>query len=341
MIKEMKHYVLKALLLLVLVGSGFLPSATAASEITIRPFLIDETLAPRDTVQKLITIKSDYTYRKAVLYATVNEISVDNQGEIKQFITPVMTDRTNTVTSWIEISRGRIEVPQQESREVPLTIRVHPYAEPGEYHVFIGLVEAPNRPTAEAKALAGDADGVIVKITIADKRSDSMRVAGFVIDRFVTGDDKRDINIEVENTGDIESVPKGEIVFYDSRGLEVSSVLVNAEGVSVPAGATQVIKASIPLKDGLGRFKANLTLKYGQNQTASLQDTTFFYLMPLHLLLLVFFGVLLSALFVVLLFRHVFFSHEEEDGVDEVTMYVKEGHEAKPQDHDIDLKNNN
>jgi len=76
-----------------------LPLFASASGITVRPFLIDETLLPRGYSQNLITIRNDYDYRKAVVYATVNEITIDKDGEIKQFVSPVMTDRTNTVTS--------------------------------------------------------------------------------------------------------------------------------------------------------------------------------------------------------------------------------------------------
>ncbi len=322
---------------LVLLG---LPVVTEASEITVRPFLIDETLQPRDSVIKTITITNKYPTRKAVLYATVNEITVDATGEIKEFISPVMTDRTNTVTSWIEISRGRIELMPGTTVEVPLTLNIHPYAEPGEYHVFIGIVEGSKRYEAEAKARSGNADGVIVKITIADQREDSMRISSFSIDRFVTGDDKRTINIDVENMGDLPSAPTGEIIFYDSRGIEISSIPVNTSGEVVAPGESVTLVSSVPLDTTLGRFKANVSLNYGENQQASLFDTAFFYMMPLHLLLLVFGGILLVAIVVALLFRRSFADGYDDDDGDEVIMFVKDGHDAKPQDHDIDLKIN-
>lgn len=314
------------------------PSVTFGSEITIRPFLIDETIAPRGDSQNLITIKSDYPHRKAILYATVNEITLDSEGEIKQFVSPVMTDRTNTVTSWIEISRGRIEIPAGETREVPLTIRLHPYAEPGEYHVFVGFVEAPNRPTAQSKAMSGDADGVIVKVTVSDERKESMRISSFLINRFVTGDDSRTINIEVENTGDTASALQGEIIFYDSRGVEVSSV--DVEGSSIEPGTVGVIQSQVPLGDELGRFKANVALKYGKNQAASLYDTTMFYSMPLYLMFILFGVVLVASIFMALLFRKVLVGNREEEMFDEVNVYVRDGHDENPKDHDINLKNN-
>lgn len=318
-----------------------LPTSLYAAEgITVRPFLFDETLTARDQVTRTVVLRSDYEYRKSTVYATVNEITVDAVGEIKEFVSPVMTDRTNTVTSWIEVTRGRIEVLPGETVEVPVTVRTHPFAEPGEYHLFIGFVESPNRPQAEAKALAGNATGVIMKVTIADKRQDSLRISRFLIDRFITNDDNRSISIEIENVGDLPSAPTGEIIFYDARGIEVTSVPVNTDSESVSPGESITLTSEVPLDDDLGKYKANVLLRYGDRQQASLHDTAFFYMMPLHLLLLLFGAILLVAIVIALLFRRAFAEGEDEDDCQEVAMYVRDGHDPNPKDHDIDLKNN-
>lgn len=315
-------------------------AAVSAAEYTVRPFLIDKVGQPRDVITENALLTNNSAYRKYVVYATVNEISIDTTGEIKEFVSPVMTDRSSTVTSWIEVTRGRIEIPPGEQKEVPITLRVNPYAEPGEYHAFVGFVPAPNRPAAEALAMAGEADGVIVKLTIADKRTDSMKISGFLIDRFVTNEDSRRIDVEIQNVGDVASAPKGEIIFYDSRGVEIDSTPFNEEGIAVPPGKTITLQSIVPLKDDIGRFKANLSLRYGENQQASLYDTSYFYLLPSHLLLLLFGAILIGAIVITLLFRRAFMATQGEDETgDDVMLYVRDGHDPNPQDHDIDLKN--
>jgi len=330
--------VVKKILVACLLVSMF-PSTLLASEITIRPFLIDAQLAPRESKTEVITLTNDYPTRKAVLFATVNEITIDSVGEIKEFVSPVMTDRTNTVTSWIEIGRGRIEIEPGETVEVPITIKTHPFAEPGEYHVFIGLVEASKRNVAEAIALAGDADGVIVKVVIADERKDNLKIASFLIDRFVTGDESKYINIEVENLGDLPASPQGEIIFYDSRGVEVDSIEVNGSGVIIEPGETAILETTVPLDERLGRYKANVSLQYGLNQRASLFDTTYFYMLPLHILLGLFGVIVAVSLAITLLFRRVLLANEYDETEGDVLLYVKDGHDANPQEHDIDLTN--
>lgn len=324
---------------LFLLVAPLITSIAYASEVTIRPLLIDESLLPRDIITRTVTITSDHSVRKAVVYATVNEITVDSTGEIREFVSPVMTDRTNTITSWIEVTRGRIEVMPGETVEVPITLRVHPYAEPGEYHAFIGFTETSKRPEAEAIAMAGKAKGVVIKITIADKRQDSLRIKSFLIDRFVTGDDSRTVSIEVENTGDLPAAPSGEIIFYNSRGAEISAAPVSATEETVQPGETVLLEATIPLESTLGRYKANLALTYGSNQRAMLYDTTMFYMMPLHLLLLLLGGIILLSLMVALLFRRALQNARDEHEDEDVTVFVRDGHTAEPTEHDIDLKN--
>lgn len=339
MIINMKLVITKTIQLIFFFTLSLSPFFLNASEISIRPFLIDEVLQPRDQVRKLVTISSDYEVRKAVLYATVNEITVGNEGEIKEFVTPVETDRTNTVTSWIEVSRGRIEIPHGETREVPITLKINPSAEPGEYHVFIGFVEAPNRPEAEKIAMAGDAKGVIVKITISDERRESMHISSFLIKRLILSESDKKVSIELENKGDFASVPTGEIILYNSRGIEINSFAVNTKSQAINPGESITIEESLPIDQKMGRFKANLTLEYGEETKANIYDTTYFYLVPMKIFIFILLALLIVSVFITWLFKRVFMVNEYEEEFGEVTMYVKDGHDANPQDHDIDLKN--
>jgi len=324
-------------LLFILLASALLPTAALAEEITIRPFLIDETLVPRESVTETIRLESSYDVRKSVIFATVNEITIGTDGEIKEFVSPVMTDRTNTVTSWVEIGRGRIEVLAGESTEVPLKVQAHPQAKPGEYHLFIGFVEAKNRPTAEKVALTGNADGVIVKITVDDERADSMRVARLAVDRFITNPKEQLVTVTLENPGEIASVPEGELVFYNNRGIEVAAAPVNDAGDAIAPGEERAFQVAVPFTNDLGRYKANLNLQYGKNQQASLYDSTSFFMMPWWYAVLFSLGLLTLAGLLTTLFRRMLVAHKPHEHGENVTMFVRDGHEADPLDHDIDL----
>lgn len=313
-----------------------LPYIASAEELTIRPFLIEETLVAHDVVEREITLHNGYSNRKLNVYATVNEITMDEVGEIKEFVSPVMTDRTDNATSWIEITRGRISIMPDETASVPLIIRTHPNAKPGTYYVFLGFVATQKRDIAEQTALAGDANGVIVKITIADHREETLRLQKFSVDRVVFNQEDRTATVELQNLGDLPTEPHGEVIFYNSSGEEVGASTVDTTGSPIAPGESAILSVPLPIDDAIGKFKANVSLEYGERQTASLYDSTTFYLVPPHLLFLIFGGVLVLSIFLVLGIRRVFGgTYEDED--DSVALYVREGHDPNPQEHDIDL----
>lgn len=321
---------------LLLVILTILPGSVFAANFTVSPVLIDLDVAPRDVLVKDITLTNN-SNSKIYLYATVNEISVEG-GQVKEFITPVLSDRENTVTNWLEISRARIELEPGETTTTPLTIRINPYAEPGEYHALIGFVNTSKRPDAEAKALQGLAEGVIVKISIEEKTNELLRISSFLIDRFIFSKDTGNIEIEIQNQGDSPTVPNGEIIFYNSRGEEVSSMPVNAENLSVDGGDKKTITAQIPFDEKIGRYKANLVLRYGKDQQAAVFDTTQFFMVPLPLLIAILVLIVVLSIAVTLVLRKSFYNdvHDDDEG-SEVPLYVRNDREHVEIDHDIHI----
>lgn len=330
---------MKKALFLAIISPVFLlfPALTQAANFSVSPVLIDVEVSPRDIVTKDITLKNE-SPNKITLYATVNEIAVDEGGAIKEFVSPVMTDRTNTVTSWLEIGRGRIELEVGETKTVPLTIRMNPKAEAGEYHALIGFVNTNKRPDAEARALAGEADGVIVKIAIEEKTNELLRISSFLIDRFVFAKDEGTITIEIENNGEDDATPNGEIIFYNSRGEEVSSMTVNSDNNRIAPGEKTTITTKVPFHESLGRYKANLVLRYGADQQAAVFDTTQFFILPLPLLIGILVAIVLLSLLVTYLLRRTFYDelHEDDDG-NALPLYVRKDREHIKKDHDIHL----
>lgn len=307
------------------------------AEVSVRPVLVDREIEPRGLFTEEITLTNP-TSRRLTVYATVNEIALDAGGEIREFIAPVVSDRTRTVTSWLEITRGRIEIPPGESVTVPLTVRVHHEVEPGSYQAFIGFVSASKRHEAEAAALAGEAVGTVVRLELPDQRQEGVRISRFVVDRFVSGVSDHLAHVTLENVGDLPVVPAGELLFYDSRGQEVAEVSVNAAGITINPGQSETFETIVPAGLALGRHKANVRLSYGTVQRAQLMDTTFFMVFPWQLLAL-FFGGLLGVILLLIWWWQRTVSRESlPDEIDDVRLYVKTGVSRNEADHDINLK---
>ncbi len=310
----------------------------AAANYSVRPLVADFSLEPRGIANQTITIQNNSSRLQRV-YATVNAVSVDGAGSITDFIPRSRASNTDTITSWIEISRARIEVAPQDTVEIPLRIQVHPQAKPGVYHAFIGLAPGRNREAAEEVVRSGQAPGTIVRIEIQDDRTAYLRLDNFVTDRFVFNSANSEFVYVIENPSDTALVPKGELIVYDSRGREVGAVAVNPENISIAPGDTHRFAEQVPDMSGLGRHRALLSINYGDGQRASLNDTIFFHQVPLQTLLLLFFFSLVVACAVAYVVHRRY--AVVVDDHDLVALYHSPDRVSAPADHDVDLRPKN
>lgn len=312
----------------------------AASAFTVTPLLIDVDSEERDIIEKTITL-TNHTDTPTRVYAAVNEVTAGDSTEILQFVPGSMSDRSTSITSWIEVSRARQVIPAQGSLSLPLTIRVNPNTPPGTYQALVGFASGANRDEIEQKILTGQGLGTLVKITIADKRIEQLNLVSFVADRFTLGNPESQMSYTLENTGDTPLTPAGEIIIYNTKGEELTAITVNPKKTAILPGERTEYSEALPFLGQFGKNKAYLSLNYGNKNQAALFDTAFYYSVPwyyiagLGLLLLI---VLMSL---ILLFRRLTPTTDQylETGLYELPMFVKDGKDHQPYDHDLNLKN--
>ncbi len=321
-----------------LVFLSLLPSVSFANvSYQVAPLVIDAEVEARDIISKVITITNNGD-QPVTVYPSVNNISIDAGGTIQKFFSPVDSDRTVSLTSWIEISRMGIDLPIGGSKTVDLTLRINPNPVPGVYHAFVGFGYGRNRDEAEAQVASGRAPGTILTVTLDDKKLEILKLSRFIIDRFVTGGENQAALYTIKNPGDEVLVPSGEIIFYNSKGAEVGNLPVNAEGKAIPPGEEYQFTAEVPVHGLFGKYKAFLNVEYGNNQQASVQDTSFFYVLPLKTLLLIF-GVVAVFVIISALYIHKRYFDVDVEMVDD-SEHLPLHHRptySDPLHHDIDL----
>jgi hypothetical protein len=331
----------KNILLLCILGNVLVPGFVNASEYVVLPPLIEHTTGARDLFVENIKI-SNNTERKLRIFPTVHEINLDDDGRLSEFIPPSMSDRTISVTSWIEVTRSRVEIEPRDTMNLPVTFRIDPNAKPGNYYAFLGFAEGSNADVSEARVLAGNAPGVIVRLALPETNVEQLRLVQFSAGRFIFDSDNRFITVEVENVGDTAVVPSGEVIFYNPRGVEVAAVPVSTN-VTLDPKNSQKFSIVIPPEVTMGRHKAFLNLSYGTNQKATIYDTTFFTTIPL-LWIVVLFGLLISVTgSSAWLYHRTRHKQVFDDETDEVSLVVRRGTtrdlNKDSKIHDINLKN--
>lgn len=323
-----KNYVLKFFVLLLCV----LPVVAAAADFTVTPLALNYDVGRRDIIEDTITV-TNTSDRLLRLYASVHEVSRTETGVVKDFAVVDTAEKAFTPSNWVEITRGRLELAPGEKRDIPFTIRMHPHTEAGEYSVFVGLAAASNQPKAVAAITAGDGQGSLLNITVDKKQSHQLRLESFQTGRFVSDPQTHTIEVALKNPGTVQTVPQGEVIFYDTRGHEVAATTFNNEGRAVTEQATETFSVSLPDTLPMGKYKAFLDVSYGDELRATLQDTAFFYVINVGTLATVFVSLLLLTLLVVWLYVR-----RQPDADSAVALYVQTGSTAASHNSDVNLK---
>ena len=280
---------------LVIAFTPFFSSAQTTMDMTALPVVVDEKAKTRDILKENITIKNTGT-RKLFLYPSVNDVKPQEGQEVfKQAQT--VAERTDSLANWIELSRGVVELMPGESRDIPFVVTVNLNALPGTYHADISFADGSTRVEAEAKSPLAV---VTVNVEVQADIKESMQLNKFITDSFFFSGDDVLFNYQVENIGNQELKPKGEIRIYDRKGREVASIPVNAEGKSLTPEQQAQLASAWTSAQGFGKFKAFLNIDYGNNQ-GKFQDTVFFWIIPwqqlLATLVISIIAIIVSALY--------------------------------------------
>lgn len=308
-----------------------------AADYGISPLIIDRNIEARESFEETVKITNS-SDRKLRLFPTVNEITVGSDGEILDFVPASMSNNATSVTSWIAVTRGRVEINPGETIKVPVTVSVSPTAVPGEYHAFIGFAEGSKRDEAELKVQNGSAPGVVVRLSLSEKRSEYLRLQKFSVARFVTKPEDTELTYVIENVGEKPLTPKGEIIFYDVRGSEKATLPVNPEQFEIRAQSSKEFVATIPAIGAIGKHKAFINIEYGSTQRANLYDTTYFNIVPLKILISLFISFLVVSILLALYYHRRTTKHSVRDEEEGVSVYVRSGVSSSDKDHDINLK---
>jgi len=274
--------------------------AFSSDKLSVTPVVIDGKAKPRDILKESITITNTAEHL-LTLYPSVNDVE---PAEGEQSFVPAQSslDLADSLANWIELSRGVIELKPGESKEVPFIIHVNMNGKTGVYHAQISFAHGTTRADAEA---VGPLATVTVNLEVQDDVKEVLQLGKFSTGRFfLAGDDVR-FDYLLENIGNQELLPRGEIRVYDRRGQEVASVDVNKDGKAVSPDQMAQLASVWAAAEGFGQYKALLTVYYGKSQTASVQDTVFFWVVPWKQLAALFILGLAAAIFFAFYFHRM------------------------------------
>lgn len=256
---------------------------------TMTPVVANEKAKPRDILKKELVLTNNRA-QKVSLYLTVEDI--DPQKGEEAYGGPLGSDLSTSLASWVEITRGVIELEGGESRKIPYLIHVNLTAKPGSYFVNIRAREGSTRAEAEART---DGSMLTLNLEVLDDAKERLQLGTFKSDDSVIFGDNVSFSYLLENTGNRDVEPRGSIRIFNRKGEEVGSVPLNADGVKITPENKEQLAALWSAGNRFGKYKAFLDLEYGENQLASVQDTVYFWVFPWKEILASLFGVIVLA----------------------------------------------
>lgn len=294
---------ISAFLLFSILCSLFSASAAHAATLDVSPVILDGKGKPREILRYTVTVANTSNVTKIVYpwVATVDAKKGDLSAEEFE-----ERQRSESLGSWIEMSRQGIAIPPGESREVPILVQLDLYAKPGNYHARLNF--SPGPTAAKAEANIEETSSVLLNVEVLDDANERLQLAAFTPDKNFFGGDKASFSYKVENIGNRGVTPTGKIRIYDRKGEEVATVDANEKGEKLEPDAKLALASVWAAGDHFGRYKALLELNYGTDGRGVITDTVFFWIVPWGKLAGMFVALMVAAVIVAIVFHSYYIS---------------------------------
>jgi len=301
---------MRKILTLTLIFS-FLPFFVLSQEgisLTLTPTLIKINVFPGQVWSSFVKVVNNNLIPLTV-YVSVFDFEGDERGGIKFVAPPEGKVKDFYLSSWIEIEKEQIEIPPQQSKEIPFTIHVPKDALPGGYYAGI-LVGT--QPIGEQKP------GTVIKISQQVTCLILLTVEGEILEKgwireFSTQKSfyqkpKIKFNLVFENLGNVHLHPVGEIKIYNFFGKEKGKIQINqgTEFGNVLPKSKRIWDFEWKGEESLleiGRYKAEVILHFGRQNQLFDKKVTYFWIVPLVPVFSIFGGIFLFFLFLIFLIR--------------------------------------
>jgi hypothetical protein len=275
---------MRTLTFLLIFVAVFSVTSLVHASVIATPSIVDLKGKTRDILKASIILENQ-SGNYVELYPFINNVTIEDGAQI--FLDPASADSAVSLANWIELSRSSIILKAGEKKSVDFLVPINLRAKPGIYHAVITFSRGSTRDEAEGRMLG--ALQVPINVEVLDDIKERLQLKKFIPDRVFFSGFPITFSFAIENVGNREVTPSGEIRIYNRGGEEVGSIPVVADsGNAIEPGATASSTVVWNGPAGWGRHKALLDLEYGTLGQGTLNDTVFFWVVSWPLLLILF-----------------------------------------------------
>ncbi len=292
-----------------LFSNSHIALADESLTLSISPSIFDMSATPGQEWRSSLRIINVNEFDLTVYLEVVN-FSPNGEGGDGRFIPISQTDADgSTIAEWFIVSKEPITIPREQSKEVPIAVRVPVDASPGGHFAAILVGTKPITPEpGQARVQTSQMVTSLFFARVAGDINESGHIREFrTTDKYL---DRPEATFELrfENKGNVHLKPQGDIRITNMWGQERGVIPINQNshfGNVLPESIrkfTFTWKGEWSISD-IGRYTAATTLVYGENGRQFTSSETVFWVIPFKLLTIIFVSLLLFVLLTTWLVR--------------------------------------
>ncbi len=275
--------------------------------LSVTPPLFQLSALPGDIWQSSIKVVNGNSYPLTVFAEVVNFSPTGETGQGK-FI-PILSDAETseekaTLAEWIEIAKGPYVIPPEQTKDVTFFVEIPENAAPGGHYSAILISTQP--PETQDDPMAVQAMQSVTSLFFVRVEGDVHEegvIREFSISDALLERPEAEFSLRFENKGNVHLQPKGDILITNMWGTVRGSVPVNYQthfGNVLPESIRNFNfswKSDFSIAD-VGRYKAIVTLAYGEDGVKNVSAATYFWVIPIKatLMVLTVLGIFISLI---------------------------------------------
>ena len=189
---------------------------------------------------------------------------------------PTEDDTSYSLADWITIEPAAINIAPGTAQDFTMTITVPPNAEPGgKYGTVSFRTVAPQTDSGAAAATVEQQVNPVILVSVAGDIVEIGGIESFAATKgFWTNEKPITFETRVNNTGNVHFKPTGTITIKNMFGAEVTKIVLEERNV-LPGTIRKVGSEWSDPGFAVGRYTADLSLVYGEDDEILVASTTF------------------------------------------------------------------
>ena len=290
MIRSVAHALVIALMVVVWFAGTVPAFAQESLSVTITPPLFQLTIGPGENWTSSVKIVNNNAYEVSYLPQIV-DFEAQGEGGQGTFVPLIESfanepERTDSLGTWIEISKEPVVIPAGKSADVQFTVRVPENADPGGHYaaIMIGPYTGDDQVQGSRMKVSSFVTSLLF-VRIKGEIIESGRIREFTAEKSLYHVPEANFVLRFENTGNTHLRPQGSVTILNMWGKERGQVMINEKsnfGNVLPRSIRRFEFAWSGENNpfDIGRYSAVVTLAYGDDDKQNTSATTYFWVVP-------------------------------------------------------------